>query len=490
MRRNAWVWASIFVCCVVLVACDTSQEKPGSQDKDSDKSNPELTLEGETERVVANSSVRLEGKVSEDTITLLYRLNGGKPQNALVTVTKGTFELVIEGLQAGDNTIILEATDAAGNTTVSEVVTVFVMDVRGVWGSITAPFRFCDFSDEASVLVVKLEPTDSSVINGTVTTGFGGDYRLGTLTGQFTTNNVIEGSVVFPAGASNSQEALGTLRLTINKDSLSAELEYQDGQSCSENDTALASTFVSGFLVKDVDVPPLPPDDALEPNDTLATATTISLPYQKNAITLRGNDDWFRFDIRKSSLITLSLSTSQTQGSFGLQLYNAKGPIGEARFASDPFPFETTWGVEAGTYYLEVIGDPYYKVADLPYAISLSAKATPDAQFEPNNRAAEAAQISLPFQEELYLEEGDEDWFKFTLSKESQLSFGEITTGSSLYNAQLEQIATEQDFYFPMTLAAGTYYLRVEELGGATSYSVSMSADSSNLTLSIQTLSP
>jgi hypothetical protein len=153
--------------------------------------------------------------------------------------------------------------------------------------------------------------------------------------------------------------------------------------------------------------------------------------------------------------------------------------VGEAFQINDATKPENQaiWGVAAGTYYLEVQGYPHpITQASMPYRLSFSAVVTPDAPFEPNDSAAKAFDITLPFSENLYLQENDEDWFKFTLQKESSLTFGSIVSGSSLYNRDLKLIATDQDFFFLEPLLPGTYYLKIEELGGAIPYTLSLAA--------------
>jgi hypothetical protein len=469
----------------MLVACGEPPQppEPPSIPAPPDTEKPELSVAGQPSRVTTTSLITIRGTVSPDTTSLVYRLNGGDPQDLLPSVVEGAFSIVVEGLLPGSNTLVLEATDAAGNKATSDPITVMVVDLSGVWGTNEAAITACDredpryVNDTGYVLSVTLQQTATGFI-GVVTTGIGGLYNVAALTGQMNEAGVLEAQVATSPEAEGATNIQGTLRLTLEGETLKSELRYQDGGTCRESDETPATTLVTGTLVKGVGVPPLPPDDGLEPNDDSLTATPIVLPYlgPADAVLIRGNEDWFRFEITTSSVITLELATPQQFSGFTLNLHHASGPLGEPRFVYNRSTFDTAWGVGPGTYYLQVVGSPFYRVADLPYSFNLRAEPTPDALFEPNNTAETAFEIRLPFTANLYLEEGDEDWFKFSLTTESTLYFGEITAGSSLYDGTLKRIATDVDFNVLDPLPAGTYYLRIEELGGALAYGLSLSA--------------
>jgi hypothetical protein len=466
--------AALFILCVVLSACGLFQPP--------DTEKPELALNGEASRLTTNTQVTLEGNLASDVVKFIYRLNGSEPNDVTASVTNGVFKVVLD-LPAGTNTVVFEASDAAGNVTVSEPITLVVVDLNGVWGSLDTRFSFCDAAENDDVLVLSLEQTPSG-ITGTVTTGFGGDYKRGTLTGQVNENNVLEAQVSFPSLIEGIPSATGTLRFEVAADTLTGELNYQDGQTCSENDETPATTVVSGTLVKGVGVPPLPSDDALEPNDTQASATPARLPYQSpsDLVLLRNNTDWYRLELSAPSVLTLNVTTTQRLAGFTLRLYGATGLLDEPRFAYNVPQYQTAWGLGAGTYWLEVVGSPFFKEAAMPYGVSLSARPTPDALFEPNDTPADAHVIpSLPFRDSVYLQVDDVDWFRFTLlappaRQMNVLSFtGIVIPGLTLYSAKTDaqgrvipdaELCKDDDFSFDIrNLAAGTYYLRVQELG-------------------------
>ncbi len=464
---------ALSILCYLLSACDVFQPP--------DTEKPQLALSGEVTRLTTNSQVTLEGNLALDVVKFMYRLNAGEPQDVTASVTEGVFKVVLD-LPAGTNTVIFEASDAAGNVTVSEPITLVVVDLNGLWGSHNTQFNFCGFSDSDDVLVLDLEQTASGV-TGTLTTGFGGDYKRGTLSGQVNDSNVLEAQVSFPSLIEGIPSATGTLTFEVAADTLTGELNYQDGQTCSENDETPATTLVSGVLARGVGVPPLPADDGLEPNDNQTSATLVTLPYQSpsDLVLLRNNTDWYRLELTSPSVLTLDVRTTQRFAGFTLRLYGATGLVDEARFAYNVPAYKTAWGLGAGTYWLEVVGSPFFKEAAMPYALALQAEPTPDALFEPNDTPAEAFEIkTFPFSGDVFLQADDEDWFRFTLAappsgQMNVLSFSSIISGMTLYNAKTDddgsltpnaRFCESDDFSFPIrNLAAGTYYLRVEQLG-------------------------
>jgi hypothetical protein len=459
----------------LLAAC--SEPPPVITPPPPDVESPKLSLAGETSRVVTGASVTLEGQLGSDATSFIYRLNGGEAKDVLASVVEGAFKIVIEGLAPGTTTITLEATDAAGNKTVSEAVTVVLVDLNGTWGSQQALYRICTVRVKTA-LVLKLA-SGSDGFTGSLTTGFGGDYKVSPLTFQLSETGLVEAPVSFPSEFQGEPAILGSLRLQLKDMTLTAQLVYNDGQRCNPNDETPQDVVVEATLKKDVDVPPPPPDDTLEPNNDQAQASDISLTNGKDLVLVYKNRDWFKIVLTGPSIIKMPFTTTQRGAGATLRLYDARGLVGEAfqvRSTTKP-ENQAIWGVAAGTYYLEVQGYPYpITQASMPYRLSFSAVVTPDAPFEPNDSAAKAFNITLPFRANLYLQEKDQDWFKFTLQKESSLTFGAIVAGSSLYNSSLKLIATDQDFFFLEPLLPGTYYLKIEELGGAIPYTLSLSA--------------
>lgn len=475
--------------CCLLSACNAFQPP--------DTENPEVTLSGETDRLTTNSDVTLEGNLALDVVKFVYRLNGGDPRDVTASISDGVFKIVLEDLPVGTHTVVFEATDAAGNVTVSEPVTLVIVDLNGVWGSVNGAFKRCERPTiNDYVLVLNVQQTGPTV-TGTVTAEFSAPYLQGTFSGVVSNENVLEAQVSFPSAVEGIPSATGTLTFKVEADKLTGELSYIDGSTCSENDPTPAPTTINATLTKGVDVPPLPPDDALEQNDTLETATPLAtLPYQSptDFVLIRDDPDWYKVVLTESSVLSLSLGTEQNEAGFILQLYNDNGPVDETRISlikipNEVFVYETDWGLAAGVYYLRITGTPYFKQSAMPYTFRLRAVPTPDALLEPNDSADQAYVIeTLPFSEEIYLQSGDADWFRFSLQEPPKgqinvLKFsGIVFPGMTLYSTKKDaggklvpdkELYKDDDFFFDLQgLAAGSYFLRVQESGSVGAFTL------------------
>lgn len=484
-----------FLLFVVFCVACSDPPPPPPQPLPPDTQSPELSLSGLSNRILTTPSTVLEGTLALDVTSFVYRLNGGEPKDLLPSVTQGAFKVTVEGLVPGSNTIVLEAGDAAGNKTVSEPLTINVVDATGLWGSHTAEYRVCVYTIP-NVFVVSLTPSPEG-FTGLLTTGVGANYKVSTISGHFDESGLLESSVRFPPEFEGDPEILGTVRLQLRDTDVAAHLVYNDGQRCSPNDETPVDVHVEGNLLKGVDVPPLPPDDRLEPNNDETSATRVSLPYRNANLTLvRKNSDWFKLEVTTPSVITVMLETAQINAGATVRLRNLSGTVGEPFFPvhrelPKP-PDQMSWGVEAGEYFLEVEGFPYFLEAAMPYKLTVRAVATPDARFEPNNTPRTAFDIALPFSEELYLQEDDRDWFRFTLTEDSDISFSAIVIpGMRLYSddivrdSKTKPLREDDDFFLPIRLVAGTYYLQIREIGGARPYTLGFS-----VTLPFESVSP
>lgn len=456
----------LFVFCI---ACSELAKPPSTppQPLPPDTQSPELSISGLSERVLTTSSAVLEGTLALDVTSFVYRLNDGEPKDLFAGVKDGAFKVTVEGFVAGTNTIVLEATDAAGNKTVSEPLTINVVDAPGLWGNHTAEYRVCK-AKLRTVFVVSLRAS-SEGFTGLLTTGFGAAYKVSELSGTFDESGLLETGVRFPPEFEGEDEIVGSLRLQLRDTDIAAQLVYNDGQRCSPNDETPVDVQIDGDLLRGVDLPPLPPDDRLEPNNDQTTATRVSLPYRNGRLTLlRKNLDWFRFEVTTPSVITMNLETTQFDAGATVRLYdNAGSVVGEPFFApyrepTDP-PNKAEWGVGKGVYFLGIEGFPYFQEAAMPYTLNVSAVATPDATTEPNNTPATASNISLPFCETLFLTEKDVDWFRFSLTRTTTVSFTSLLAGAtSLYDSDLKLLSTDADFIDLPPLPRGDYYVQVK----------------------------
>ncbi len=457
------MFKSLFGLLLFFVVCTACSQPP------TDKQSPELNLAGTMTRTVTGSRVTLEGELDPEVTSFVYRLNDAEAKDVFSSVTEGHFKVTIEGLAPGANTIVLEAKDASGNKTVSEPVTVTVIAVAGLWGSHQVPYQICDGA-LPTVLVVELTPSPEG-FTGSVSTGFGGDYKVSAFSGQFGDTGVLETPVRFPGEFLGDPEITGTMRLQFVGSNLGVRLVYNDGQRCNPSDDVTVDVVVEGELQKGVDLPPLPPDDTLEPNNDKTKATPAVLPYfGTDLVLVRKNSDWFRLEVTAASVITVTFDTAQPVAGAILTLYDNSRKIGDSFFPvhrRKPLkPDSWGWTVAQGVYWLEVQGTPFFLEAAMPYDLTIEAVNTVDAEFEPGNNApATAPTISLPFCKTLTLPAKDEDWFRFSLAQPTELSFTAFLFGGTyLYDSKLNLLNPDNqgNFSYDVPLPKGEYFVQIK----------------------------
>jgi hypothetical protein len=148
-------------------------------------------------------------------------------------------------------------------------------------------------------------------------------------------------------------------------------------------------------------------------------------------------------------------------------------------------------GLAAGTYYIRFSLD--YSVPTLDYTLNFEVKAIPDKSNEPNNSLNNATSLTLPVNQDFYLQLNDEDWYQFALTEEKVVTFmspGLLTTGDSLalviYSENGQEV--DRDFFvingrevsISHVLPNGQYYVAILR-------SSSYNTQPISYTLSIQT---
>jgi hypothetical protein len=218
------------------------------------------------------------------------------------------------------------------------------------------------------------------------------------------------------------------------------------------------------------------PDAGLEPNNEVATATAITLPHEQQGYLQSLDEDWYKFTLSSAQLVTLDLG--QATGNLYYELF-AEGEAHSFNYYAAP----VQQGLNAGTYYLHLATQSYN--VGQAYTLKLSGQNLPDQTYEPNNSFNSARTVTLPFNQDLYLTTGDEDWFKFTVTGEQVLSFGGSTLNGGvavyLYNDQ-GQLLKESSFQssslaVAYLVSAGTYYLKFVPGYYAAAYTVSVSTE-------------
>ena len=202
------------------------------------------------------------------------------------------------------------------------------------------------------------------------------------------------------------------------------------------------------------------PDEALEPNNTFSTPTKITLPYARDLFMSEGDEDWFAFTLAKEQLVTFS-RTDAASYSHGLRgvLYTDVGAEVKSfdLYAKNP----RLALLPAGTYRLSLAASEGFA-----YSLAVSAETTNDASFEPNNTREGASAVTLDFSNnKLFVDNGDTDWFKFTLSEGAQVEISLATTGNVHTNLYRENEPLDYLYgagSISSVLSPGTYYINIE----------------------------
>ena len=252
--------------------------------------------------------------------------------------------------------------------------------------------------------------------------------------------------------------------------------------------------------------------DRFEDNDTLLTATTLTLTGETtvfNSLSVESlDDDWFRFRLnsigRSTDLIRIAFT--HALGDVDVALYsssNTSTPLLSSTGVGNTETISLT-GLAAGEYYFRVYG---YAGAENPdYSITLVAPTQTttvvDDIFEQNDTFAQAAQLTLTPSggattfNNLIIASGDDDWFKFVLTSPGGVNdFVRISSSNStdidlaLYNSANTFVGSStsggsNESVSLNGLAAGTYYVRAYGYAGASNpnYSLTISTPSTSTT--------
>lgn len=136
-----------------------------------------------------------------------------------------------------------------------------------------------------------------------------------------------------------------------------------------------------------------PFDDALEPNDSVATATALSSGVTMSAIRCGGDWDVFSIPATVGDVIDIDLQFSHAEGNLDIHFNGPSGTIGFLTTLSDNEALEWV-AQETGTYTVEVYGTPF-ATAEATYDLTVTASlCPPDDQYEPNNTQATATPLA------------------------------------------------------------------------------------------------
>ena len=184
------------------------------------------------------------------------------------------------------------------------------------------------------------------------------------------------------------------------------------------------------------------PDVALEPNDTLQSATKLDLNTEAKEMFLQEEDeDWFTFTLGEPRIVTIDFSEERNYPSFEKTLYDKNFKPYEDRYWTS-----LTTALEPGTYYIRAYTEDEFFTGGTSYSLSVHSEPVPDTLYEPNDSFNQATEITLPFQGDFFIYGGDEDWFTFSVLKEKLVTLsrkndsGEYSLSGKIYRNDGEQI--------------------------------------------------
>lgn len=166
--------------------------------------------------------------------------------------------------------------------------------------------------------------------------------------------------------------------------------------------------------------------DALEDNDSAATASPLSPGNQSNLTVCPQDDDFYGLSLTAGDRLTVNVTFSDAEGDIDVELLNPSGTsVASASSSTDDETFAYT-AAASGAHVLRVFlyadagaqtGNPYA----LTTQVTGAATCTPDA-FEPNDSAAAAAPIARGTYPTLTACGSDDDFYALNLTAGTQLS--------------------------------------------------------------------
>ncbi|MFB2773350.1 ELWxxDGT repeat protein [Pelatocladus sp. BLCC-F211] len=227
-----------------------------------------------------------------------------------------------------------------------------------------------------------------------------------------------------------------------------------------------------------------PPDNA---GNTLGTANNIdpfTSPTISDFVNSADPNDYYRFDLTSNTLINFTLTP--TTANADVQLLNSSGGIISSSTQTGTTPDSINRSLNAGTYYIRVFP---ISGAATNYNLSVSATAI-GTDIAPNtlNTANNIGNLNGSQNYSDFVGNIDTvDYYKFTLTYNGDFSLNlSGLTGNAdvelLYNnGSLVQSSTQagnSDENINTTLAAGTYYIKINSIGSAnTFYNLSLFAE-------------
>ncbi len=240
----------------------------------------------------------------------------------------------------------------------------------------------------------------------------------------------------------------------------------------------------------------------IESNNTYLTATPISIGAEVTGNLYYDDDkDFYKFTIPTRGYFYATVrpavyETKDYNPNWYVYFYDSTGVNGvlgtkvSTRFYASEEGRTSEYGVEAGTYYMEINNGTYGVYTDGKYIVTISFVATDNWEVENNSAKAKASTISLNTQISARLNYSeDKDWFKFEIPKASAVKFKFKTPDEYwqhdmrfyIYDSNSATIPGLKSYYYlqaneveesgEVTLGEGTYYIYTR-CGNSSSYAI------------------
>ncbi len=214
------------------------------------------------------------------------------------------------------------------------------------------------------------------------------------------------------------------------------------------------------------------PPDALEANDSRATASPVSVGDVSGLLACPGDDDYYAIALASNDLLIADASFIDAEGNLDLRLYNEAGSQVDTSLSQTDNERLVYTAPAAGTYTLRAfLAGADDTIPGVAYGLSIITAPCTDA-FEDADDQGSAATVAAGTFSNLFGCPHDDDWFHVVAGNNELIdvtlrfvdALGNIDL--RLYNAGGQQLATslsstDDERIVYVTPEAGDYYLRV-----------------------------
>ena len=214
--------------------------------------------------------------------------------------------------------------------------------------------------------------------------------------------------------------------------------------------------------------------DALEDNDSMATAATVSSGQIAGLFACPNDEDWYRVPVANNQIIDARIRFLDVTGNIDLRLYDSAGrQIGASLSGSDDerVTFSTP---AAGDYFLRVllVESDDDQTPGNGYTLELDTTSPCTDAFEDNDDRATAAWLVSGMQSGLTACPSDEDWYRVEVGDNQLIVFNALFSHAEgnvdlrLYDGRGAQVAaalsgTDNERIAYTSLNSGPHFLRV-----------------------------